>query len=1100
MKVKTILLTLLVCLSAMFVMAACFDNTGSTGDEPSVHKHAYIAVEETPSTCIKAGTKSHYKCNECGKLFVKDGDEYVERTEADLALPLAAHSFNGITVKTNPTKTIYTAFEAFDPTGIKVVKTCSVAGCEGEEAEDRDVTFAYEKENADKLTADMTKVVIKAAGFETEFAVTVNKIVVELPVIESKEYTGGIQYADVPENKLYTVSENNGGTDIGEYNVKLALTDPVNYAFEGVEGAEATVKFEITKIANEITMPASIEAIGCHGEPTIEATAQENASITYVYATSEEGEYGAIPEGGFVAGTYYVKAVAAETASYKETVSDPMSFEVKHALKSWNSESEDVDTGVCACGAGLDETFDKKVTVARQDIILSAGTNALTLGGVSSYKSVKNIKYGELNLGNNIAALAIPEGMDAAPHGEQELIVVVIDNYGLDHTIKVPVTIVTQSITTLKELKAVVSVKERDLGKRCEGKYYILANDIEVDSYAFNMSDDPVEGAITWDNEGNGFAGTLDGRNHSLIGGEMYGGGMFSSIESGTLKNIKFEDVQVVGTNRTLIAGTLFNATLENVEIYITDKKTVSDGGYYFGILASHPVNNVTLKNVKIDATGSTLPYVIGYHSGHDNADPERYHCTDVEIIADSIDCFTSGSNGKLYLDQINGVSFKLNGSINVAEKIDPKEFEYLYEFEEPWTRYTELKSVQVNDNDITEFAKILENMLVFEDLTNCITEDMFNKTLPFIVEFNVKEESSVKVTLNISILDNNEQKTLETNQDVILKDARGERTTFTLNLGDDLQDCTITRVVLGEEKLTFSDDGTITISEAMKNGTHGVNTLTVFATKDNTNYNITVPITIVTESISTFDRLKKLVGIQTNTEADDIEKGKGKYYILASNITVDGQYSAGAGGSNSTYSGFAGTLDGRNNRLIGGTAGGHGLFGGLYGGTIKNITFDGVTYSDNRYNSVIANNIFGATMENVTIIVANEIDMSGTDVNLSEDKWNNRGLIAFGHTQNLKMTKVTIEAKKAKLFTLFGTGSLSCQEGQYTCSEVTVTVKGLKYLGRTKDASLGIDEVEGLTVTIIAEEEIKTNNGQESLSPLSEIQKGDKSYEEKQI
>ena len=218
MKVKTILLTLLVCLSAMFVMAACFDNTG---DEPSVHKHAYIAVEETPSTCIKAGTKSHYKCDECGKLFVKDGDEYVERTEADLALPLAAHSFNGITVKTNPTKTIYTAFEAFDPTGIKVVKTCSVAGCEGEEAEDRDVTFAYEKENADKLTADMTKVVIKAAGFETEFAVTVNKIVVKLPVIESKEYTGEAQVASVPESELYTVTENNGGTDIGKYDVKL---------------------------------------------------------------------------------------------------------------------------------------------------------------------------------------------------------------------------------------------------------------------------------------------------------------------------------------------------------------------------------------------------------------------------------------------------------------------------------------------------------------------------------------------------------------------------------------------------------------------------------------------------------------------------------------------------------------------------------------------------------------------------------------------------------------------------------------------------------------------------------------------------------------
>lgn len=1065
MKVKTILLTLLVCLTAMFVMTACFDNTdGSTSGESSVHKHVYIEMEETSSTCIKAGTKSHYKCNECGKLFVKDGDEYVERTEADLALPLAAHSFNGITVKTNPTKIIYTAFEAFDPTGIKVVKTCSVAGCEGEEAEDSDVTFAYEKENADKLTADMTKVVIKAADFETELAVTVNKIVVKLPVIESKEYTGEAQVAVVPESELYTVTENNGGTAIGKYSVKLALADAVNYAFEGVEGAVATVEFEITKTANEITMPESIADIKCYGKPTIEATAKENATITYVYAMSEDGEYGAKPEGGFVAGTYYVKAVAAETDSYKETVSAPKSFVVKHALASWNPEGEDVDTGVCACGAGLsDITFDKKVTDARQDIILSAETKALTLGGVSKYKSVKNIKYGELDLGNDIAALAISEGMNDVAHGEQELIVVVIDNYGLDHTIKVPVTIITKSISSYDELVNCVTYKaERGSNaegedKYNEGKYFILANDIPV-SGAYSASD------IHWANAGRGFAGTLDGRNHSLIGGNMWSGGLFGSIEGGTVKNIKFEKINAVGANRTLIAGTLFNATLENVEIYIVDKKVIT-GGSFFGILASHPVNNLTLINVKIDATGSSFPWIIGHHSN--NADVDRYHCTNVEIIADSVDCFTSGNAGKLYLDQIEGVSFKLNGSIDVADKIDPKQFgdsyEYSYVFEDPWTRYTALKSVKVNDIDITEVADLLTNTLVFGDLTDYITEDNFNKTLPFIVEFDVKEKSSVKVALNISILDKNEQRTLTANQDVILKDAYGEYTMFTLNLGDDLRDCTITRVVLGEEELTLSD-GMITVSDAMKNGTHGVNTLTVFATKGNTNYNITAPITIVTESISTFNRLKELVGIKSNIEADDIEKGKGEYYILACDINAV-QYSAGAGGDNSTHSGFAGTLDGRNKRLIGGITGGHGLFGGLYGGTIKNITFDGVTYGGARYSSVIANNIFGATMENVTIIVANEIDMSGIDTDLAEADWNNRGVIASGHTQNLKMTKVTIEAKNAQLFTLFGTGSLSCQKEQYTCSEVTVTVKGLKYLGRTANASLGITEVTGLTV-----------------------------------
>ena len=257
-----------------------------------------------------------------------------------------------------------------------------------------------------------------------------------------------------------------------------------------------------------------------------------------------------------------------------------------------------------------------------------------------------------------------------------------------------------------------------------------------------------------------------------------------------------------------------------------------------------------------------------------------------------------------------------------------------------------------------------------------------------------------------------------------------------------------------------------------MRNGTHGENSLTVTAVKGNETVILAVPVTIVTESISTFDRLKELVSIKTTTDAADIKKGKDKYYVLAEDINA-GQYAAGAGGSNTTYAGFAGTLDGRNHKLIGGTTGGHGLFGGLYGGTIKNITFEGVTYGGTRWNSLIANNIFGATMENVTITVANELDMSGIDTDLAEAEWNNRGLIAFGHTQGLKMTNVTIEARNAKLFTLFGTGSLSCQKGQYTCDRVNVIVKGLKYLGRMKNTDgtsvgLGINEVPNLIVTIV--------------------------------
>ena len=424
MRKRSMLVTLMICmLVSLCALAAC----GNTS-KPK-HSHKYIEVAEVASTCVTPGTKAHYKCEGCDKLFVKDGDKYVETTADELALPLAAHTFNGISVKTNPTKTVYTAFEEFDLTGIEVVKTCSVTGCNGEAVNAGDVTFAYAKDGADKLTADMTKVVIKAAGYETDFAVTVNKIEVQLPTAKSKAYTGSPLTADVAASDLYAVTENNGGTNVGQYDVKLTLTDPVNYAFAGVEGAVATLEFEITKADNEITMPGSIADINCCGEPTIGATAKDGATVTYVYSTAEDGEYGDKPEGGFVAGTYYVKAVAADTANLNGVTSQAMSFKVAHKLNGWNTENAETDTGVCVCGAALrDYTFNKVITDKRQDVLLESSENRLTLGGISDYKAVKSVKYGELSFGDNKDALVIPEGVNDVAHGEQYLTVVVTDN------------------------------------------------------------------------------------------------------------------------------------------------------------------------------------------------------------------------------------------------------------------------------------------------------------------------------------------------------------------------------------------------------------------------------------------------------------------------------------------------------------------------------------------------------------------------------------------------------------------------------------------------------------------------------------------------
>lgn len=539
----------------------------------------------------------------------------------------------------------------------------------------------------------------------------------------------------------------------------------------------------------------------------------------------------------------------------------------------------------------------------------------------------------------------------------------------------------------------------------------------------------------------------------------MYGGGLFGSIESGTVKNIKFADVKAVGANRVLIAGTLFNATLENVEIYITDRK-VCESGYFFGILASHPVNNVTLTNVKIDAAGSTFPWIGGHHPSN-NADPAKWHCSNVEIIADSVGCFASGNAGKLYLDQVEGLTYKLSGSIDTTkdsgvESIDPKQFgdsfEWTYTFAEPWTRYTSLKSVTVNGVDMTDAAQLLTNTLVFEDLTQFVTENMYNKTATFVVEFAVKEGSSVKVALTVNVLDVNEQKTFNKAQDVILKDSTGEKTSFTPDLGEDpdLAGGTITGATFNEEKLTV-ENGAITIPDSMKNGAHGANSMIVFATKGSTKYTISVPITIVTESIATFDNL---VANVTYKEGYAAKYQDGKYFILENDINVN---SYNTGSAQTWLSGFAGTLDGRDHSLIGGGMYGGGLFGVLNGATIKNIKFTGVQAGGAGGNRVLfAQHITSATISNVKIYITSNTDM------LNQQYPNS--VIARGHVQNLTISDVLIDATGSKLPYVFGQGGVTAN---IKASNVTIKADVLECL--LKDATGTINSIDGITVELTA-------------------------------
>ena len=86
--------------------------------------------------------------------------------------------------------------------------------------------------------------------------ITVNWEKVKKPTVESKEYTGQTLTANISENGLYTIKENNGGIDVNEYDVQLTLKDPTNYRWE--DGTiDTTVKFNITQATPVVTKPTT---------------------------------------------------------------------------------------------------------------------------------------------------------------------------------------------------------------------------------------------------------------------------------------------------------------------------------------------------------------------------------------------------------------------------------------------------------------------------------------------------------------------------------------------------------------------------------------------------------------------------------------------------------------------------------------------------------------------------------------------------------------------------------------------------------------------------------------------------------------------------
>ncbi len=159
---------------------------------------------------------------------------------------------------------------------------------------------------------------------------TAEKTKLETPTVAAKVYTGSKLTATIAESEGYTVVTNEGGTDVGEYDVVLKLSDETKYEWAKPDADDATrvtLKFAVTKATNEITALA-LDGWTFGETANTPTAAAKFGTPSFTYGATADGEFSeAVPTN---AGTYFVKATVAATANY-DGAEKTAEFKIAHA-------------------------------------------------------------------------------------------------------------------------------------------------------------------------------------------------------------------------------------------------------------------------------------------------------------------------------------------------------------------------------------------------------------------------------------------------------------------------------------------------------------------------------------------------------------------------------------------------------------------------------------------------------------------------------------------------------------------------------------------------------------------------------------------------
>ena len=310
-----------------------------TGQTPTVDQHAYSISGNTYeqdlgiTLSIAAGsvnvgsydiTATHTNDN----FSVNYVSAKFEITAAPLTVEITANggSYGNVTAATAIAK---------DAQGEKV-ETQIVLTYTGQsnDGESYSNTVAPQKAGSYVVTATLTDANYALSGNNTA-TFTVSKARLSVEITTSAAYNGNLQKATVKvtggDESLYTLT-NNGGTDVGNYPVSLTLQDTYNYVwyYNDAEfgGGTLTVNFNITIADNSVTV-SGVNGWTYGEQAVIPSATATFGNATVMYSTAADGVY--VTDVPVNAGTYFVKAVVAETANYRGAESVPQSFEIAKA-------------------------------------------------------------------------------------------------------------------------------------------------------------------------------------------------------------------------------------------------------------------------------------------------------------------------------------------------------------------------------------------------------------------------------------------------------------------------------------------------------------------------------------------------------------------------------------------------------------------------------------------------------------------------------------------------------------------------------------------------------------------------------------------------